>query len=52
MQSVKFECDSCELRSNIASSTILWVKPHLIKGGDWSQDVFKIAQNGVFSSNM
>ena len=31
--------DSFELRSNIISSVVLWVKPHLNKGGDWSQDV-------------
>ena len=32
----------------IVSSVVLWVKPHLTKGGDWSQDVYTVAHKDVF----
>ena len=40
------------LKRTVVSNVILLAKLHLTKGGDWSQDVYKIAHNGVFISNM
>ena len=31
---------------------ILWATPHMMKGGDWSQDVYTIAHNSVFISKV
>ena len=31
----------------MVSSVILWTKPHLTKGADWSQDIYTIPHNDV-----
>ena len=40
------------MRSSVVSSVIWWVNPHFTKGDDWSQDVYAIAHNDVFISQM
>ena len=38
------------MTGSVVSIVILYVKPHLTKGVDWSQDVFTVAHNGVHIS--